>query len=292
MKLKNFLYHLVKLPQCFGSKFFSRRNFNLLKNSSAVIGAFCFFAAMINPPLRAELASTLLPENLIKDVQNLAENYTSPSITKVSIDIGSNQFSEIELINMAILNKNTPSIAQVASQYNGKIDMSATNTPILDTIANQKVLAEHIVKKYRLDYVAATEYISHAVVVGKETNLDPVLLLAVMAVESGYNPKAQSPAGAQGLMQVITGFQTNLYAPYGGNSAAFRPEANIRIGAVVIRQLIAQTGSLQAALRYYVGGAYYNDGGYTSKVLREKSEFESKLNKNLVSFTPYTVISN
>ena len=117
-------------------------------------------------------------------------------------------------------------------------------------------------------------YVSHAIEVANEVNLDPVLLLAVMATESSFNPNAQSRAGAQGLMQVLTRVHTEKFEPYGGVVSAFVPEANIRVGALILKACIAKAGSLEAGLRSYLGAPNASSGpnSYTSKVIAEREE--------------------
>jgi soluble lytic murein transglycosylase-like protein len=117
-------------------------------------------------------------------------------------------------------------------------------------------------------------YVTHAIEVANEVNLDPVLLLAIMATESSFNPNAQSRAGAQGLMQVLTRVHTEKFEPYGGTVAAFVPEANIRVGALILKACIAKAGSLEAGLRSYLGAPNASSGpnSYTSKVIAEREE--------------------
>jgi soluble lytic murein transglycosylase-like protein len=76
-----------------------------------------------------------------------------------------------------------------------------------------------------------------------------------MAVESSFNPFAQSPVGAQGLMQVMTRVHDDKYEAFGGTRAAFDPMSNLRVGVQVLKECIARAGSLQDGLRYYVGAA-------------------------------------
>ena len=120
-------------------------------------------------------------------------------------------------------------------------------------------------------------YVSHAIEVANEVNLDPVLLLAVMATESSFNPNAQSHAGAQGLMQVLTRVHTEKFEPYGGTVAAFIPEANIRVGALILKACIAKAGSLEAGLRSYLGAPNASSGpnSYTYKVIAEREELNA-----------------
>jgi hypothetical protein len=106
--------------------------------------------------------------------------------------------------------------------------------------------------------------------VGARVKLDPTLILAIMAIESGFNPFAQSPVGAQGLMQVMTRVHTEKYEDFGGQLAAFDPLANLRVGVKVLQECIARAGSLEGGLKFYVGAANLeSDGGYTAKVLAE-----------------------
>ena len=108
--------------------------------------------------------------------------------------------------------------------------------------------------------------------VGAQASLDPTLILAIMAVESSFNPFAQSPVGAQGLMQVMTKVHDDKYEAFGGNHAAFDPVTNLRVGVQVLKECIARAGSLEAGLRFYVGAANLgDDGGYAGKVLAEQS---------------------
>ena len=92
-----------------------------------------------------------------------------------------------------------------------------------------------------------------------------------MAVESSFNPFAHSPAGAQGLMQVMTKVHDDKYEAFGGVRAAFDPISNLRVGVQVLKECIARAGSLEAGLRYYVGAAISgDDNGYVGKVLSEQ----------------------
>jgi hypothetical protein len=134
----------------------------------------------------------------------------------------------------------------------------------------QAALAYWLGKKYRIAPEPLSALVAEAFEIGARTGLDPTLTLAVMAVESGFNPFAQSPVGAQGLMQVMTRVHSDKYENFGGNLAAFDPVSNLRVGAKVLQDCIAQGGSIESGLRLYVGAANIDDdGGYTSKVLAE-----------------------
>ena len=121
---------------------------------------------------------------------------------------------------------------------------------------------------------------------GRRSGLDPTLILAVMAVESSFNPFAQSSMGAQGLMQVMTRVHDDKYEPYGGVRAAFDPVTNLRVGVQVLKECIVRAGSLEAGLKYYVGAANLtDDGGYVGKVLAEQSNLKRVADGKWVSVT-------
>ena len=145
---------------------------------------------------------------------------------------------------------------------------TATNPQYLP--AQQAAVAYWLSKKYRVAPEPLSALVVEAYEIGSRTNLDPTLILAVMAVESGFNPFAQSPVGAQGLMQVMTHIHSDKYEGFGGMLAAFDPVTNLRVGAKVLSDCIRRAGSVEGGLRYYVGAANLpHDGGYAAKVLAE-----------------------
>lgn len=140
-----------------------------------------------------------------------------------------------------------------------------------DLNRQQASVASWISRRYRVAPEPVSRLVQEAWRVGKRAGLDPTLILAVMAVESSFNPFAQSNVGAQGLMQVMTKIHNDKYEAFGGSHAAFDPVTNLRVGVQVLKECIARAGSIKEGLRYYVGAANLaNDGGYASKVLREQ----------------------
>ena len=168
-----------------------------------------------------------------------------------------------------------PSVASAAAAIPAsKIDLAALDAQFLKGDKERHAVANHLAAKYRISMDESQRYVTHAIEVANEVNLDPVLLLAIMATESSFNPNAQSRAGAQGLMQVLTRVHTEKFEPYGGTVAAFVPEANIRVGALILKACIAKAGSLEAGLRSYLGAPNASSGpnSYTSKVIAEREE--------------------
>lgn len=137
---------------------------------------------------------------------------------------------------------------------------------------SQAAVAQWISRRYRVAPEPISRLVQEAWEIGQRAQLDPTLILAIMAVESSFNPFAQSTVGAQGLMQVMTRVHDEKYVAFGGNHAAFDPVTNLRVGVQVLKDCIARAGSVEAGLRYYVGAANLeSDGGYASKVLAEQA---------------------
>lgn len=135
----------------------------------------------------------------------------------------------------------------------------------------QQNLADFIARTYRVAAWQTQWFVEHAYHAARELKLDPMLILAVISVESSFDPQAQSHRGAQGLMQVLTQVHVDKFSPFGGAAAAFDPLANIRVGAQILAEYLRRAGSVEGALKAYVGAALLpHDGGYGAKVIFER----------------------
>ncbi len=146
----------------------------------------------------------------------------------------------------------------------------ATATNPAELPKQQAAVAFWLSKKYRVAPEPLGALVAEAYEVGRQTKLDPTLILAIMAVESGFNPFAQSTVGAQGLMQVMTRIHTSKYERFGGALAAFDPVTNLKVGVKVLQECISRAGSIEGGLRHYVGDGLGEQGqSYAMKVLAE-----------------------
>ena len=154
------------------------------------------------------------------------------------------------------------------------VDRATASNP-QDLPKQQAAVAYWLSKKDRIAPEPLSALVTEAYEIGTHTKLDPTLILAVMAVESGFNPFAQSAVGAQGLMQVMTQVHSDKYEDFGGKLAAFDPLTNLRVGVKVLQECISRAGSLEGGLRSYVGAAHIeDDGGYASKVMAEHARLQ------------------
>ena len=157
---------------------------------------------------------------------------------------------------------------------------SAFQTPPVDSLfvsrpsgltPEQARAAHWIAKRYRVAQGAVEQIVGHAFEAAELFRLDPYLLLAVIAIESRFNPLAESSAGAKGLMQIMAKVHMEKFQVLGGGDLVLTPWANIRVGATILREYLDRYRNLDSALRAYVGVGPSGVTEYPEKVLRERS---------------------
>ncbi|MCU6435448.1 lytic transglycosylase domain-containing protein [Undibacterium sp. Jales W-56] len=151
----------------------------------------------------------------------------------------------------------------------------------------QQWVTNWLAKRYRIASDATNMLVSASYLTAQEIKLDPLLILSVMAIESGLNPFAESPVGAQGLMQVMSKVHHDKFQELGGVKAALNPVANIKVGALILKDYVSRGGSVEAGLKLYVGAAAFeNDSGYGSRVMAEYRRLKDvAMGKNVPTFT-------
>ena len=143
--------------------------------------------------------------------------------------------------------------------------------------AAELTLARYLSHRYQVRLAGTEQVVQAAYAASREVGLDPLLLLAVAAVESSFNPLAESVVGAKGLMQIIPKYHRDKLRRAGGERALFDPEANIRVGARILREYVYRTGTLQAGLQFYNGAFFDASAQYARKVLAERARLEAVL---------------
>ncbi|MFG6441186.1 transglycosylase SLT domain-containing protein [Pelomonas margarita] len=164
----------------------------------------------------------------------------------------------------------------------------ATATDPKELSRQQAAIAHWLARRYSVAPEPISRLVQEAWAVGNRAKVEPTLILAIMAIESRFNPFAQSAVGAQGLMQVMTRVHDDKYEAFGGSLAAFDPVTNLRVGVQVLKECIQRGGSLEEGLRFYVGAANLpEDTGYTARVLAEHDLLKAVISGRAVS--PSTV---
>lgn len=139
----------------------------------------------------------------------------------------------------------------------------------------QQTLASYLSRRFTIAAEAAGRIVAAAYRAGDDSGLDPLLLLAMISVESRFNPFAESPLGAKGLMQIIPRYHLDKLEALGGEAMVLDPEANIRVGAEILREYVVRTGTLEAALQSYNGAAADASAQYAQKILAERTRLEA-----------------
>lgn len=134
--------------------------------------------------------------------------------------------------------------------------------------------ADFIARRYRVAKPAIADIVRTAETSARTAGLDPLLVLAVIGIESRYNPLSESVVGAQGLMQIIGKYHTDKFAPTPDGQALLDPEINVRVGVSIIKEYLQRTGNLDSALQMYAGAADDSEFGYSGKVMAEKRRLE------------------
>ena len=159
---------------------------------------------------------------------------------------------------------------------------AAIEVPVLPIVVPAPTAAERertavsaiLAKRFRVAEDAVARFVVAAYSAGVQTKVDPLLLLAVISVESRFNPLAEGAFGATGLMQIIPKFHMEKLKVFGGKEALRDPEVNILVGAQILREYMRRFGGIEDALQAYSGAFGAPTSEYAAKVLSEKTRLE------------------
>jgi soluble lytic murein transglycosylase-like protein len=165
--------------------------------------------------------------------------------------------------------------AGTVSSAAGPIQVASSESAATAHEREQRAVTEFIARRYRVSEDATAGFVSTAYRAGREFSVDPLLILAVMAIESRYNPVAESVMGARGLMQVIPRYHPEKLEAHGGEQALLVPEVNIVVGAQILREYTRRFGDLEAALQMYNGALDEPTSRYANKVFAEKAHLDA-----------------
>jgi soluble lytic murein transglycosylase-like protein len=179
------------------------------------------------------------------------------------------------LISAAPPDAVAPDLAGIACTPPSAEQVSDSDRAPLD--ATQQALVEHLSRRYFIAEVATERMVVAAHRAAAEVGLDPLLVLAVISIESRFNPIAESGMGAKGLMQIIPRYHLDKLRAAGGERAVFDPESNIHVGARILQEYVYRTGTLEAGLQFYNGALRDGTAQYAQRVLAERLRLEQVL---------------
>ncbi len=146
---------------------------------------------------------------------------------------------------------------------------------VQDLLPEQAKVTHWLSRKYKVAPLALEKLVAEAWQLGQLSQLPPTLVLAVMAVESGFNPFARGTQGAMGLMQIEPVAHAETLRQFGGQLAAFDPLTNLRIGARLLQANIKAAGSVEEGLRLYGrASGQANEQAYLERVMGEYQQME------------------
>ena len=146
---------------------------------------------------------------------------------------------------------------------------------VQELLPEQAKVTHWLSRKYKVAPQPLSTLVAEAWQLGQLSQLPPTLILAVVAVESGFNPFARGTQGGMGLMQIEPAAHEDTLNQFGGRLAAFDPVTNMRIGARLLQASIQQGGSVEEGLRQYSrSSGQSNESGYVERVLAEQKQLE------------------
>lgn len=160
--------------------------------------------------------------------------------------------------------------AQVAMATVPVIDAGPSSTSEVKPAHQDKVinLSQHIQRKYGVPEHKATHIVLEAMENADRHQVEPELILAIIAVESTFKERAVSRVGARGLMQVMPGPHRSKVREIGGSHALFDPAKNIHTGSrILVNYLNAHSGNLRRALLSY-NGSLGTRSSFPDRVMR------------------------
>lgn len=180
-------------------------------------------------------------------------------------------------VSYADLGVGAPEAAAVGDSAQTGAAHASAETPRPKPIASAGGLSaemlgvrDFVAQRYNISTRKLEPLLAAAEVSGRKLGIDPLLIVAVMAIESSFNPFAESNMGAQGLMQVIPRFHLDKIGRNAAEDALFDPTLNIRVGTMVLVEGMQRFGTLQSALQYYGGALRDPNASYANKVLAMK----------------------
>lgn len=164
-----------------------------------------------------------------------------------------------------------------------EVSPSLPETDAAGLTPRMQLALDFAARRYRVSPEALQPVFAVAEAAASEFRLDPLLVVAVIAIESRFNPFAESVVGAQGLMQVIPRFHKEKLPADAGDLPLFDPQINVRVGTQTLHEYIRRQGGVIPGLQQYAGAADDPAQGYASKVLAEKQRLEEAVRRRIGS---------
>lgn len=178
--------------------------------------------------------------------------------------------------------------SEISDPYeSGHVANRFTAKNLKNLTADQLLVTHWLSRKYRVSSEPLGAVVSEAWAIGERSQLPPSLILAIMAVESRFNPFAAGSQGNVGLMQIERKAHVDELSRFGGQLSAFDPLTNVRVGVRHLQALIQQTDTLEDALRLYgISSGQSTENLYVERVLAEQKLIEKLTERQNTAAVP------
>ena len=160
------------------------------------------------------------------------------------------------------------SFKEIITIQDNKIELLNANVTQLEKVLQEKkATVVPIIMKLRpqLDKMVAQKISDSIIKYSRKYQIPPEFIVWLMKRESGFNTLATSKAGAVGLMQVMPKAHKDKMKELGIDySQLFHIDHNVNLGCRILREYYDRTGSIEKALKKYVGGTH---ASYTQDIL-------------------------
>lgn len=148
-----------------------------------------------------------------------------------------------------------------------------------NTLETMQGLSLHISSQYSVKPKLSEEIVYRTYLEAKQRKIEPLLLLSIIGVESTFQPKAKSWAGAIGLTQVIPKYHLEKIDKLPPQESIWSINGNIQVGADVIHEYLGRSkGNTVLALQMYNGSTHDRTRKYSNKVLNKLNKFKRVAN--------------
>ena len=158
--------------------------------------------------------------------------------------------------------------ADIWGQKSSLETVPGTITLDMDREREKVSIAKWVSRRYRVSYKPTKEIVNIAFNASDIFNIDAHLIIAIIAIESSFNPLAESSAGAQGLMQIMPKVHKEKFEKHGGFAKILEVRTNVFVGTEILSNYYRRYGSYRRALLAYVGVRQSSKSRYPDKVLR------------------------
>lgn len=231
------------------------------------IAAFLFFVGMAHLVLKGQLAAeTQEPEQQSVDVAVAA-----PAVVAFAAETPDQPEQPLPVVQPEQL----PPAQSVSAPPPAKPAVPVLSPQMRNALG-------YVQRRYKVSPEALVPVFEVAQMIGTEHRIDPLLILSIIAIESRFNPFAESSMGAKGLMQVIPRFHTDKLPAGANERALLDPVINVQVGVKVLEEAIRRQGGLVAGLQQYAGSSD-PAAGYATKVLAEKERLEQATRRKVAA---------